>query len=236
MNYKNFVIKISSERNYLAFLLLIGGESKRFGEDKGLFKIKDKQLIEYQIDVLKEFKYDIFLVAHSRHQIQEYINNINYKDITGFIIDELNEFFKQDIRSPMLGLYSSFKELRKHSYQKGFAISCDMPFIQLKVIEFLINKSFNYDCCIPIWKNKYIEPLFAIYPIKKGFYSARENLSKKKYKLTNLIKPNWKVNYISIEKTIKNFDQKLLTFININKKKDLEKISLDLKRKNKEKK
>jgi len=228
------VIKISSERKYLAFLLLIGGESKRFGEDKGLFKIGNKRLIEYQIDTLNAFNYDLFLVAHSRRQVKKYINKINYKNITGFIIDESNEFFKQDIRTPMLGLYSSFKELRKHSYQKGFAISCDMPFIHPKVVKFLINQSINYDCCMPIWKNKYIEPLFAIYPVKKGFYSARENLNKKKYKLTNLIRPNWKVNYISVEKTIKEFDKNLLTFININKKEDLEKINLDVNKKYKE--
>ncbi|TFF92044.1 MAG: molybdenum cofactor guanylyltransferase [Promethearchaeota archaeon] len=228
MNYKNFVIKISSERKYLAFLLLIGGESKRFGEDKGLYKIDKNRLIEYQINTLNEFNYDIFLVAHTKAQVREYISSINYEAVTGFIIDESNRFFTEDIRSPMLGLYSSFKELYKHSYQKGFAISCDMPFIQFKVIELLINQSYNYDCCMPIWKNRYLEPLFAIYPIKKGFYSSQENLDSKKYKLTNLIKPDWEVNYISIENTIKKLDKKLLTFININKKEDLEKISLDL--------
>ena len=229
------MIKISSERKHLAFLLLIGGESKRFGEDKGLFKIGNKRLIEYQIDTLNAFNYDLFLVAHSMRQVKKYINKINYKCITSFIIDDSNEFFKQDIRSPMLGLYSSFKELQKHSYQKGFAISCDMPFIKSNVVEFLINKSINYDSCIPIWENKYIEPLFAIYPIKKGLYSARENLNKQKYKLTNLIKPDWKVNYISIENSIKDLDKTLLSFININKKEDLEKISLDLINKYKEK-
>ncbi|MFO7795626.1 MAG: molybdenum cofactor guanylyltransferase [Promethearchaeati archaeon] len=229
------MIKISSERKYLAFLLLIGGESKRFGEDKGLFKIGNKHLIEYQIDTLNEFNYDLFLVAHSKHQVKKYIDNINYKNITGFIVDESNEFFKQDIRSPMLGLYSSFKELQKHSYQKCFAISCDMPFIHLKVVEFLINKSFNFDCCMPIWNNNYIEPLFTIYPVKKAFYSARENLNNKQFKLTNLIKPNWKVNFISIENTIKHLDKNLLTFININQKEDLEDLSLDLFKKYKEK-
>jgi len=218
------VIKISSDNNYLAFTILVGGKSKRFGEDKGLFKVNDKRLIEYQIDTLKDFKFDIFIVAHSKEQVQAYINEINYKSITGFILDEKEELVDTNVRSPMIGLYSAFKELKDYSYKKIFAISCDMPLINPDVIDFLIEQSYNYDCCMPIWKNGYIEPLFAIYPLKKGLQRAKNNLIKKKFKLTNLIKSNWNMNYISIEKQIKLIDPDLLTFININRVEDLDNV------------
>lgn len=218
------MIKISSDNIYLAFTILVGGKSRRFGEDKGLFKINDKTLIEYQIETLKKFRFDIFIVAHSKEQVQSYINKVNYKLITGFILDDTEELVNINVRSPMIGLYSAFKELKDYSYKKIFAISCDMPLIQPDVIEFLIEQSYNYDSCLPIWKNGYIEPLFAIYPIEKGLESARNNLIKKKFKLTNLIKNTWNLNYISIEKQIKIIDSDLLTFININRIKDLNNI------------
>ncbi|TXT63271.1 MAG: putative molybdenum cofactor guanylyltransferase [Promethearchaeota archaeon] len=215
------MIKISTENNYLAFVILVGGKSRRFGEDKGLFEFRRKPLIDYQIETLTKFPYNIFIIAHTSQQVQEYIERVNYEDITGFILDELGDTVVSDVRSPMIGLYSAFLELEKLSYQKIFAISCDMPLIQPPVVDLLINESYNHDAVIPIWNNWYVEPLFAIYPISKGLKVSREYILKKKFKLTNLIKKEWDVNYISIENKIKAIDKKLLTFLNINRVEDL---------------
>lgn len=225
------MIKISREDKYLAFAILIGGKSERFGEDKGLFEINERPLIDYQLDTLKEFRYDIFLIAHSKKQVRAYFNLINFKYITGFILDEKKDLLIKDIRAPMIGLYSAFKELINLSYQKIFAISCDMPLIKSQIIDFIIEESYNYDCCMPIWKNSYIEPLFAIYSVKKGLKSSRENIINKKFKLTNLIKKNWTVNYLSVEKKLKKFDDKLLTFVNVNRPEDLKNIGNKLMKK-----
>ncbi|MHA1763414.1 MAG: molybdenum cofactor guanylyltransferase, partial [Promethearchaeota archaeon] len=47
---------------YLAILILIGGRSSRFGFDKGSIEFLGKPLILYQIDTLKQFDNDVFLV------------------------------------------------------------------------------------------------------------------------------------------------------------------------------
>ena len=114
---------------YLAFGILIGGKSTRFGVDKGLFKFREKRLIEYQLEIIKEFKGDIFLIANNKTQVQSYIDNIDASTITGFIIDDYDFGLSRTIRSPMIGLYSAFKELRKLNYHKLFALSCDNPLI-----------------------------------------------------------------------------------------------------------
>lgn len=227
------MLKIKNKSKYLAITILIGGKSTRFGSDKGLYEILEKPLISYLLETLAQNDYDIFLIAHSDKQVQIYIDKIDIKEIMAFIIDEPPISKKQE-RSPMIGLYSAFKELNKLKYEKALVLPCDTPLVQNHVIKFLIEQSKDYDCCIPRWDNGFIEPLFAIYPIEKSFKSAKKNLTKNQFKLTGLLEKNWRIKYISIEKTIQNLDKNLLSFININKQLDLERISKVL-RKNKTK-
>jgi molybdopterin-guanine dinucleotide biosynthesis protein A len=150
---------------------------------------------------------------------------VEYQKITAFILDDRELLNDSDISSPLIGLYSTFKELSKfEDFSRVFIISCDMPLIKYEVLD-LIQKSCNgYDCCIPRWKNGYLEPLFAIYPIDKGLKAAREMLKRRKYKLTGFFKQVWNINYISVEEEIQPIDKKLLTFINVNDMNDLNKI------------
>lgn len=216
------MLKINNKLKKLAITILIGGKSTRFGSDKGLFEFRGKPLISYQLETITQNDYDIFLVAHSKQQAQSYIDKIDIRQIMGFIIDNNSLSSDSKVHTPMKGLYSAYKELKHIGYEKSFSISCDLPLINLDVIEFMIKQSKGYDCCIPKWNNGFLEPLFAIYPIKKAYKKAKENLKNCKYKLTNIISDNWKINFISIENSIKQFDQNLLSFLNINTPEDIE--------------
>lgn len=218
------MVKIKNNKKYLAIIILIGGQSIRFGSDKGLFEFKGKPLVSYQLDTLNQLDYNIFLIANSKQQVANYIEKINYELITAFIIDDQEILSDQGIHTPMLGLYSAFKELNLLGYKKVFVMSCDIPLIKNEVVKFLIKESKESDCCIPQWDNGFLEPLFAIYPIKKAGLMAEENLKKKAYKLTNLLDKSWRINFVSIEQSIKPLDRKLLSFININKQKDIKKL------------
>ena len=216
------MLSIKNNSKYLAITILIGGKSTRFGSDKGLYKFRGKPLISYQLESLTQTDYDIYLVAHSIEQAQSYIDKINIRQIMGFIIDDNSLLSDSKLYTPMKGLYSAYKELKELDYEKSFALSCDLPLINIDVIEFMIKQSREFDCCIPKWNNGFLEPLFAIYPIKKAYKKAEENLKNRKYKLTNIMSDNWKINYLSIENSIKQFDQNLLTFLNINTPEDIE--------------
>ena len=214
--------KIRNKSESIAIMILIGGKSTRFGSDKGLFEFLGKPLISYQLETLSQLNYDIFIVAHSKNQVSRYLRIIDITKIMAFIIDDNNITSDSPLRIPLLGLYSGFKELYKLGYKKSFVISCDLPLIQFNVLKFLIKQSNGFDCCIPKWNNGFLEPLFAIYPIKKAYKKAEENLKIRKYKLTNIMSNKWKINFISIENSIKQYDQNLLTFLNINTPKDIE--------------
>ncbi|MBD3197784.1 MAG: NTP transferase domain-containing protein [Candidatus Lokiarchaeota archaeon] len=216
------MIIITTNDKYIAFTILIGGKSSRFGSDKGLYRYNGKSLISYQIETLSLLNLDIFLVAHSPKQVQSYLDTINYHKISGFILDQQREFKSKDLRSPMLGLYSAFLELDKIGYCKTFSISCDTPLINRAVITLMIDESKDFDCVIPKWSNDYLEPLFAIYPVQKALSQAKINLKSRKFKLVNLLNPEWNIKYISVENSIQKYDKNLSSFININKNIDLE--------------
>ncbi|MFX1568460.1 MAG: molybdenum cofactor guanylyltransferase [Promethearchaeota archaeon] len=208
----------------LAIAILIGGKSSRFGSDKGLYETSGKLLISYQLETLGDLKYDIFLVAKSIRQVSNYLDKIDLSKINGFIVDELDSKSGKVIYTPMIGLYSTFKELNRLKYKKVLVLSCDSPFIKINVLSYLIEQCKTSDCCIPQWSNGFLEPLIAIYPINKGLVMARNNLKDKKYRLTNLISSSWNTNFISIEREIKPLDNNLLTFININEPIDIKKL------------
>ena len=208
----------------MAFVILIGGKSSRLGSDKGIFEFLGKPLISPQIETLEKFNIDIFLVAYSQQQKQIYIEKIENEKIVGFIIDDRSNIIDQEVRSPMIGVYSAFKELNKLGYEKAFTLSCDSPLIKSEVVELIINESKGYDCCIPRWKNNYLEPLFAVYPVKKGIKTVTESITEGSYKLLNILGDNWNINYISIEDQIQPLDKKFISFININGPVDVEKL------------
>ena len=211
-------------QNKLAILILIGGKSTRFGIEKAVINVLGKPLILHQIETLSEIDEDIFLVAHSNQQIYEYRDKIDFPKEINFIVDD-REFFKhKNIYKPMLGIYSGFKQLKKHNFERAFVLSCDMPLIKAEVIKFMIKQSDTFDCCIPRWKNGFLEPFFAIYPVEKGFERAKQILLKENYGLLKLIDNQWKINYVSVEQLIQPLDKNLVSLININGPIDISKL------------
>ena len=136
------MLKIRNKPKSLAIMILIGGKSTRFGSDKGLFEFFGKPLISYQLEILNQLNYDIFLVAHSKNQVSRYIKIIDITKIMAFIIDDNNIISDPTLRSPLLGLYSGFKELNELGYQKSLVLSCDSPLIQFNVLKFIIKPYF----------------------------------------------------------------------------------------------
>lgn len=181
-----------------------------------------KPLITHQIEKLSNLNYPIFLVANTSEQVQNYIHDVDISKITAFIIDDYDIIENKNIRSPLIGLYTAFKELYHLNYQFAFILSCDNPFLNIDVINFMMKQFAYNDACMPIWDNNYVEPLFAIYKIVPFLKRAQENLSNKCFKLSKLLdQAKMKIKYVSIENEIKLLDDKLKSFINLNEEADL---------------
>ncbi|MFW9827558.1 MAG: molybdenum cofactor guanylyltransferase [Candidatus Thorarchaeota archaeon] len=212
------------DQKYLAILILIGGKSTRFGTEKAILELYGKPLILHQIEILIQFDQDIYLVAHSEEQIWKYRSEIAFPKEINFIVDDREFFEHSNIYKPMLGIYSGLKELKSLGFEKVFLLSGDMPLINPKVINLMINESKGFECCLPKWNNGFIEPFFAIYPVVKGYEKAKDILINENYGLLNFIDKNWKINHISVENQIQPIDKNLLSLININGPIDLIKL------------
>lgn len=213
------------DQKKLAIVILIGGKNIRFGnESAAVLDVLGKPLILHQIETLSKFDEDVFLVANSEYQINSYYREINFPRDINFIVDDTEIIGESDVRTPMLGIYSGFKELNNLGFEKGFLLSGDMPLIKPEVIELLIKEVEGYDCCIPRWNNGFLEPLFAIYPVEKTYELTKKTIQEKNYALNSIIDKTWNINYISVEESIKPLDQNLVGLINVNGPIDLEKV------------
>jgi molybdopterin-guanine dinucleotide biosynthesis protein A len=213
------------DQKKLAIVILIGGKNIRFGnESAAVLDVLGKPLILHQIETLSKFDEDVFLVANSEYQINSYYREINFPRDINFVVDDAEIIGEPDVRTPMLGIYSGFKELNNLGFEKGFLLSGDMPLIKPEVVELLIKEVEGYDCCIPRWNNGFLEPLFAIYPVEKTYELAKKTIQEKNYALNSIVDKTWNINYISVEESIKPLDQNLVGLINVNGPIDLEKV------------
>ena len=121
-----------NENNILG-VILAGGKSRRFGEDKSKIKLGNKTLLEHVIDkVEKEFS-ELLIIS----------NNQNFS-FTSKKIFLVQDFIKGQL-GPLIGVLSAMKwiELNKKNYKWIATFPCDTPFFDIKVIEYLKTKSFE---------------------------------------------------------------------------------------------
>ena len=197
-------------------IILSGGESKRFKEDKGLFKVFQKRLITYIIETVTPCVDDVIVVT-SQDKVEDYSH---FLPSTRVLADE------SDFNAPLSGALTGFKNAVG---DYSLLLPCDTPLISQQVISMLLRLAPNNDAVVPRWPNGYIEPLQAIYRTKKAYQASLESISSKEFKLINMISRLKEVLYLSTE-VIKELDKELLTFHNINVLNDLEKIMSILKK------
>jgi molybdopterin-guanine dinucleotide biosynthesis protein A len=191
-------------------IILSGGESKRFKEDKGLFKIFHKPLIAYVIETVTPCVDDVMVIT-SIDKVQEYSHAL---PSTRVLADE------SDCKAPISGAYTGFKNAIG---DYSLLLPCDTPLVSQRVISLLLRLAPGNDAVVPQWPNGYIEPLQAIYRTKEAYQASLESIASEELKLGNMISRLKKVLHLSTE-VIKQLDKDLLTFHNINVLNDFEKI------------
>ena len=179
--------------------ILAGGRSSRMGEDKGLILLNRKPIISYVINQLRPAVDKIIIVS----------NNTVYAQFGYEVIEDTIKNI-----GPSAGILAA---LNHTDTEKNFIVSCDMPFITTSSIEYIINKSNDYQIAVPIYKDKY-EPMFAVY--SKECVNKWEELI-----MLGTFKMMYIINHFSVLKLNVDNNQEFndSIFININTKEDLQK-------------
>ena len=189
-----------SENNILG-VILAGGKSKRFGEDKSNVKLGGKTLLEHTLNkITSKFK-SIIIVSNS-------INLKNHIVIKDCIGGQLG---------PLVGVLSAMKWIKKKNYSFKWIATfpCDTPFFSNSLIDKFIESSKSNDTPLYFAKSEnQRHNIFGLWSINL-MKTLENDIIKNKYRKVE----EW-ANKIGI-KTINIDSKEIDLFFNINTKLDL---------------
>ena len=112
------------EDNNILAVVLAGGKSKRFGEDKNQIKLGDKTLLEHVLSKINNKFEEILIVSSHNLEIKK-LENIT------IIPDCFDDF------GPLAGVLSSMKWIKENQKQYKWVATfpSDTPFFDISIIE-----------------------------------------------------------------------------------------------------
>lgn len=183
-------------------IILAGGKSTRMGFDKQLLRLRERSLIEGLIRRLGG-SFDETIVVTNRPEL--YIGLAD--KITGDIIPDMG---------PLSGIHAG---LSAASSEYSFVIACDMPQINTKYIDYmmeLLNKNESMACITKF--GDWIEPFNAFY--SKALIEHIESFLMGGGKAVHRLLMNHNVEYIP-EEVARSFSPDWGMFFNLNTREDL---------------
>jgi len=190
-------------------IILAGGLSKRFGQDKGLIKLAGKPLINHVLDKISGVVNETVIVVSSEAQKRAFENLLKQK---ARVIVDIN-----NAQSPLVGALTGFENVPN---EYSLLLPCDVPFVSSQITSLLLELCVNRSAAIPRWPNGFVEPLQAAYHTESAEIAARKALENGKMDLQSMIALLRGVRYVSTM-VLQQIDPKLLTFFNINTLNDL---------------
>jgi molybdopterin-guanine dinucleotide biosynthesis protein A len=195
-------------------IILAGGFSSRFGQDKGLLNLAGKPLIKHVLNVVDKVVDEKIVVVSSKDQAE------NYMRMLGSSISILLDKTSMDkTQSPLIGALAGFKEAHG---RYSLLLPCDTPLVSSEVISLLFELCMNRNAVIPRWPNCYIEPLQAVYCTKPAYEAARSALGEGKLNMQSMVDRMRGIRYVSTI-VLQQLDPELNTFFNVNTPLDLRK-------------
>lgn len=186
---------VSSE---VTAIVLAGGGSTRMGQNKALLKLGNKTMIERIIDSL-QILFERIIVITNHPEEYDMLKNVKFaKDCID--VGEKNS---------LIGLYSGLKQ-SETAYT--FVIGCDMPFVHIELIQYMIGSLKDEAVMVP-YINGFYEPLYAIYG-KDCLEEMDKLIQAKNYRISTVFEnvPSKKLTYDEIQ----IFDSSLACFKNVN--------------------
>ncbi len=179
--------------------MLVGGRSRRQGRNKALEQFGGKSLIQHVIDSVSQVDDDILVVAASKSHLPKLDPRIR-------IVND-----RYPVGGVLVGILTGLKASKS---QYSLAVSCDMPFLNIDLIQYLTSLSRGFDAVIPRI-GKMIEPLHAVYS-RNCIDPIQAQIELGNLKISDVLDK-------SIVRYIERDDPQHLSFININSEEDLKK-------------
>ena len=195
-----------NDNNILA-VILAGGKSKRFGEDKNLVKLGSLSLIEHVIQKVKEKFKKILIIANNDLKIEKSSD-----------IEVIPDLIKGNL-GPLIGILTAMKWAKKSNsnYKWIATFPSDTPFFDISIIEKYEKKIIEDDSLLYfVTSSEKRHNIFGLWSIDL-LNVLEEDLLKNNFRKVE----DW-ANKIGV-KTINIKFEKFDPFLNINTKEDLSK-------------
>jgi len=180
-------------------VILAGGKSSRMGQPKALLLFDGEPLVVHIVRALKPLFGDIVLVAAPKQELPPLSVTL--------VRDEVA------YQGPVGGIYYG---LRAASRELAFVTSCDVPFVNLPLVSYLLAQISDYDVVVPYWQER-LQPLHAVYR-RSVAPLLKEQLERGELRPIFLYE---KVRTREIhEDEIRRFDPDGLSFLNMNTPED----------------
>lgn len=191
-------------------IILAGGKNLRLGRNKAIENIGDISLIERVARRLRPLTNQYIIVTSG-----------DKFDLPGPCRAEM----LADIyygKGPLGGIYTGLLA-SKSPY--SIVVACDMPFLNSKLLRYMLELACDYDAVVPRAGDGMIEPLHAVYS-KSCLEIMKERLESDRLKVHRFL-DMVRVRYIERDEC-REYDPQLLSFFNINYQEDLDRaIELD---------
>lgn len=182
-------------------IVLAGGQSSRLGTDKSFVSVNGQSLIEQVVAKLARLSDDVMIVANSRER---------YDHLEAKLVGDIYPG-----KGALGGIYSG---LRAATNTHSLVVACDMPFLDLNLLRYMIILTPGHDVIIPRIGGL-LEPLHAIYS-KSCLEPIDRLLVKGELKIIDFFS-EVRVRYVE-EGEVDIFDPQHLSFFNVNTPSDLE--------------
>jgi molybdopterin-guanine dinucleotide biosynthesis protein A len=192
-------------------IILAGGSSTRFKEDKGVLQLDGKPLLNYVVDAVKGLADEVIVVTSSKERVNAYSKMVSSK--VRFAVDV------GESKGPLVGALTGF-EAANGEY--SLLLPFDSPFVCREVVSLLFELCVGKAAVVPRWTNVEIEPLHAVYHTKLALEAAKEALVENKRDMRAMVEKLRGVRYVSTL-VIEQLDPDLRTFFNVNTPLDLKK-------------
>lgn len=186
----------------MSAIILAGGKSSRMGEeDKPFLPFgPTKTIIESIIETLSRLFSEIIIVT--RRPL----------DYQGLMVSRIVEDIYH--AGPLGGLHAG---LFHASSRYSFVLACDMPFINLQLVDYMLREA-QKDLLIPVIQGE-LEPLHAVYQ-KSCLPAIETQIQARRFQVISFF-PQVTVEYLP-QNIAQEWDPHLLSFFNINTRADYE--------------
>ena len=192
--------------NNIIGIILAGGKSSRFGEDKSNIRLGNKTLLNHTVDrIEKEFSEVLIISNNKKH---------NYKNEKIYTVKDCIE----GQLGPLVGILTAMKWVKenKKNYKWIASFPCDTPFFDIRLISKLkLKTKATSKKLIFLNSDKKRHNIFGLWSM--DLMETLEKDIKSSFRKVEI----WadKVGYESIDVNTEKFDR----FLNINTKEDFEK-------------